>query len=361
MKVCFFGSYEQGTYNLLLKKILELQGIEVIECHENVYGVFSFFCAYLKLPFKHRNLHYDVMIIPWRGIMTLPLAKIISNRPIIQFAFISIYDTLVNDRKIVNPNSIKAKIIHFLEKQFYKIPDMIILDSFQEINYFVNEYSLSKKKFRRLFLSADETKFRPIEFKKSNKHFTVLYFGSFIPVHGVEVILEAAKVLSNHDDIIFKFCGDGQIRSKMQNLAKKYELKNVEFLGYVSDETLLKNIANSDVCLGLLGQTKKAIRCISNKTFEILASKRPLIALDSVGVKEIGVENGSNCILVPQGNPNELARAILFLKNNSDIKERIAAEGYLLFRRNLSMEKMGKKALGYIKELLPNEQSYYAL
>ena len=56
MKICFFGSYERSKYNMLLKKILEQQNIQVIECHAEITGFSSFILGYLKLWRKHRKI-----------------------------------------------------------------------------------------------------------------------------------------------------------------------------------------------------------------------------------------------------------------------------------------------------------------
>ena len=147
MKVCFFGSYVRDSYGIpsgnggtLLKKILEKQGVNVIECHEYVEKKSSLISAYLKLFSKHKKIDYDIMIIPWRGILTLPLAKIIHKKPIIYFPAFSIYDTLVNDRKTIEKNSLKAKLVHFADKIACKWSDKVILESTEEINYFVKEF-----------------------------------------------------------------------------------------------------------------------------------------------------------------------------------------------------------------------------
>ena len=41
MKVCLFGSYAQDPMNSLLKKKLQMQGIEIFECNEEISNVFS--------------------------------------------------------------------------------------------------------------------------------------------------------------------------------------------------------------------------------------------------------------------------------------------------------------------------------
>ena len=352
MKVCFFGSYEQEAYNLVLKKILERQEIEVIECQEDITGIPSLISAYFRLLFKHRKLNYDVMIIPWRGIITLPLAKLISKKPIIYHAFISIYDTLVINRKTIKPNSIKAKFVHFVEKMACKWSDLVLTETFASRDYFVNEFGLEEKKFKRLFTSADESVFRPIPYKEPNQEFKVLFFGSFHPIHGISSIIEATKILSDHREIIFKFCGKGQEKSAIEALAKKYKLSNVEFLGFVEKSVLLKNIEEADVCLGIFGDNIKAKNVVTNKVLQILSSQKPLITMDSKAIREINVESEKNCILVPPKNPKKLAEAVLFLKENPQKQKSIAMAGHELFVKNLSMEKTGKLLVGYIEELI---------
>ena len=101
MKVCFFGSYSNSDFNHHLKQILKKQEAEIIEYQVEINGITSLVKSYFKLIFKHRIKNYDVMIIPWRAIITLPLAKIISRKPIVFFPFVSIFQTLVEDRKLI--------------------------------------------------------------------------------------------------------------------------------------------------------------------------------------------------------------------------------------------------------------------
>jgi len=86
------------------------------------------------------------MIIPlWRALITLPLAKIISRKPILYFGYMPIYDTIVNDRKITKPHSVLAKFIFFVEKTTWRWSDMILKESNAEIDYFSNQFNVDKK------------------------------------------------------------------------------------------------------------------------------------------------------------------------------------------------------------------------
>jgi len=353
MKVCFFGSYAPDPMNSLLKKKLEMQGIETVECNEEITNVFSFFRAYFKLPFKNRKIKYDIMIIPlWRALITLPLAKIISRKPILYFGYMPIYDTIVNDRKIAKPNSVLAKFIFFVEKTAWRWSDMILKESNAEIDYFSNQFNVDKKKFRRLLISSDESKFPSCQFKEFHEKFVVLYHGTFIPHHGVDTIIKAARILSEENKIIFKLCGKGQTLAENKELAEKNKLKNVEFLGWLEFDKLIENINHSDVCLGIFGDSSKATYGVTNKNYQILCSQKPLITRDSPAMQEINAENRKNCILVPPNDPKKLAEAILFLKDNSEERKKIAMNGRKLYVDKLSMSETSKQLVQYLQELL---------
>jgi len=347
MKVCLFGSYTMARMNLVLKKKLEFQGIEIVECQEEIHDrMVSIIPAYVKLFFKHRKLDYDIMIIPkWRGALALPLAKIISKKPIVYFAYSSPYDVLVTDRKNFKPNSIKAKFIYFWYRWCLKLSDIVIKESNAEIEYNSKQFGIDKEKFRCQFLSADEKLFPVCTFKEPEEVFTILYFGSFVPFHGTEIIIESAKILSENKDIIFKFCGDDPQKKPVEDLVKKYNLTNVKFLGFVDQETLIDNIKKSDICVGIFSNIDRASRLVTNKVFQILCSQKPLITRDSEAIREIGLVNEKNCILIPANDPRKLADAIILLKNNTELRKNIAESGRSLFRERLSIEKTSKELL----------------
>jgi len=350
LKVCFFiGSYTVKEEKLL-KKILELQNIEVIECRKNIHNFASFISANIKMFFQHLKLSYDVMIIPWWGIFTFPLAKIVCRKPIIYWSNLSIYHTLVEDRKKIKPSSLKAKFIHFAEKSACKNSTLIITESQAQADHLVKEYGLDERKFRICINGADETIFSPLPFKEDDKVFNVLFFGGFVPAHGVETIIEAVRMLSNQKDITFNFCGDGPTRRSSEKMVDKYKLQNVKFWGFIEQAKLPSFIAKNDICLGIFGESQKAANVITNKVLQIIASKKPLITMDSLAMREINLEDGKNCLLVPSGDPQKLSEAILSLKNDPHKRKQIADNGYQLYKENLSMEKTGKKFLKIIEE-----------
>ena len=94
-------------------------------------------------------------------------------------------------------------------------------------------FNIDKHKFIRVPVGADDTLFKPINSapKVTTSHgISVLFFGTYIPLHGIEYILQAANRLKSFTDVSFTLIGSGQTYEEMKNLAKELDLKNATFI-----------------------------------------------------------------------------------------------------------------------------------
>ena len=107
--------------------------------------------------------------------------------------------------------------------------------------------------------------------------FNVFFYGTYIPLQGIEYIIKAAKELKEASNIQFVLLGDGQERKNIELLVKKYRLKNVKFLEKVNYAQLMKYIKQADICLGIFGTGEKAKRVIPNKVLECIANEKIVI------------------------------------------------------------------------------------
>lgn len=312
MRVCYFGSYDKEySRNRILIKGLRQNRVEVVECQDTS----AFWLRCLKLFWRYlQTENHDVIIVGAMGHANVPLAKISSlyRKKVIFDPFISLYDTAVFDRKQVKKDSIRAKYYYYLDKVSCEISDMVITDTLQHAKYFSKEFGIPSEKISVIYIGADDDIFYPKEAKKQNNNkFIVEFHGSFVPLQGVQYIIEAAKILEK-ENVLFKIIGKGQTYKDILKMSKKLHVKNVLFLGWINYNEIPDFIAESDVCLGIFGDTEKAKRVIPNKAFEILAMKRPLITGDSPAVREILI-NRKNALLCEMANPESLAEAIMTL------------------------------------------------
>jgi glycosyltransferase involved in cell wall biosynthesis len=135
----------------------------------------------------------------------------------------------------------------------------------------------------------------------------VQYTGTYIPFHGVEVILDAARLLP---DVPFELIGSGQTYSAMAAHAESLGLANVRFRkGRFPKDELTALQAASTIMLGVFGATAKTGSVVPNKLYEALALGRPVITAESVAVREF-MTPGEHLVTVPPGNADALAAAI---------------------------------------------------
>lgn len=363
MRIVYWGTYDKGKpRNRIMIEGLRQGGVEVVECHRSIWGgvedksqisgVFSklkfLFCwlfsypdlirQYLKLP-RHEFVlvgymgHLDVIIL-W------PFAKV-RGIPIVWDAFLSLYNTVVEDRVIVGRFHPLAIMLFCWEWLACRCADLIVLDTKAHAQYFISTFGLNQARVSSVFVGAEKIFFEPQEKQVSlvldeNTPFTVLFYGQYIPLHGIEYIIQAAKKLEDMN-ILWIMIGKGQEREKINKLIGQLELKNIKCVDWVAYADLPKWLSRAHVCLGIFGNTQKANMVIPNKVFQILASGRPLITGDTVAMRELINENsGWGVKLVPAGSPDALADSVegFFQRRssflewpvNDDVKRKISPE-----------------------------------
>ena len=338
----------------------------------------------LKYPqIMRRVLRNDYDALIPTGILTLFVSKLACRKPVLFDAFISNYDSLVCDRAVVAKNSPKAKLLWLGDKYSCIFADRVIVDTEEHRDYFVKEFGLDARKFRSIPVSADEGIFHPMTgagnqilrpegrsmtYKPArcsihlrpegrsilpvcnNPTFNVTFIGSFIPLQGVEYIIKAAKLLGG-EDIEFNIIGTGQTFREMKALSAKLNTRNVKFLGWKSYDELPSVMAKADICLGIFGITEKAKRVIPNKAYETIAMRKPLITGDTAAIRRF-FHDGENCILCEIGNEKAIAEAILRLKKDPALREKIASNGYRLFKERFAAEAIGREVKEFISAAL---------
>lgn len=357
MRVCYFGSFDsKEPRNHIIRKGLVKSGVEIVDCNDKSFLPIRFFKLFAKF-FRIRDKDtVDAVIVGFPGWGDVFIAKplcFLFNKLLVYDAFMSVYDTLVMDRKVVKQGSLKAKLLHLADKWACKLADVIFLDTKVHCTFFMRKFGVSPKKLCVIPIGADEELFKPSD-KKSfwTKEFVVGFHGQFIPLQGIRHILEAAKLvdLKGYDDIRFKIIGDGQTFKEMWSLNIDLGNCNVEFIGWVEPEKIPEYIANFDVGLGIFGSTEKAERVFPHKAYEIMAMRKPLITMGSDAAKEF-VNDREHCLFCEPHDGIGLSNAVIELHNNPGLAELIADGGYKLFLEKYTTKKVGEKVVAEVMAL----------
>ena len=137
----------------------------------------------------------------------------------------------------------------------------------------------------------------------------------------------------------------------MKRLKDKLNLKKVILTGRLMTEKELNiEIAKSKIYLGIFGTSEKAKRVIASKIYIGLATKKAIITSETRAAKEI-LTNGQNSILVSCGNEKELAKAILKLNKKTNLKNKLAKQGYIDFKEYYSLKKIGEKTIKLLSNI----------
>lgn len=349
--VLYFGVYEPSyARNWVLINGLRKNGIKVLELRKNPsrFSLIKLFFDLIRLREK-----FDVVVVGFPGQEVMFIACLLAwNKPVIFDAFTSHYGGYILDRGKWAKNSLRAKYFRFLDKWSCKLADVVLLDTDAHIDFFVREFGLTREKFRRVWIGANDDIFKPVKPVEGKTYedskFRVIFFGTYVPLQGAEYIVKAAKILETHKDIIFTFIGKGQDKPKSVSLAEELGLKNIEFIGMMKLEDLRIEIAKSDVVLGLFGDTPKTPLVIPNKVYEATAMKKPVITADTPAIRELFDDN--DMLLVEAANSKAIAEAILKLKSNPELANRIAGNSHKKFLNFASSKVLGSQ----LKEILYN-------
>jgi glycosyltransferase involved in cell wall biosynthesis len=251
---------------------------------------------------------------------------------------------------------LEAKLYFTIDKIACTLADRILLDTNSHISYFIDTFKLPRAKFYRIWVGADTDIMHPHPEIQENDEFTIFFYGSFIPLHGIEYIIEAAKILEEQkQQVKFILVGTGQTYKSMHKKAENLRIRTIKFIGRVPYEDLPLIMAKSHICLGIFGTTSKAQRVIPNKVFDALAASKPTITADTPAIKEC-LLHGKNIWLCPAGNPVAIAEAIITLKNNNCLRRNIGRNGYLRFKEIGSVDIIANQISLLIKEILNREK-----
>lgn len=338
-RVCFFGIYDPSySRNRVLIRGFEENGYGIFHCRvdpKKHKGIFKFFLLVREYVSLRKN-KFDIVIVAFPGHTVVWLARILFGPRIIFDAFVSLYNSNVEDRKRYSAFSLHGIWDRFLDWYSMKITSVVLFDTNAQISYVAKKFNIPVQKFRRVFVGTDDTVFKPHEQKDSHGNFIVHFHGTFIPLHGIEYIIDAAKLLENDPEIIFEIIGDGQERKGIEaKLAAVGGGKNIRLFPKMSYEELASSMIRADICLGIFGTTSKATIVIPNKVFEALASERALITMKSEAINELALD-GQNMLLCNPGDPRDIAHKILLLRQDMVLRNKIALHGYQLFTKELT-------------------------
>ena len=151
-----------------------------------------------------------------------------------------------------------------------------------------------------------------------------LYAGNFSEYSNIELIIDAARLLRDHQDLLFVFVGDGSQRGAIERAITKEGLHNVRLLPKVPREMMGEVLAACEI--GLISLDRRMVGLgVPSKLYTILAAGRAVLAIVPEESEVACVIREEDCgINVATSSSADVAKAILML---ADSRERLRQLG----------------------------------
>ncbi|HEV8686789.1 MAG TPA: glycosyltransferase family 4 protein [Gaiellaceae bacterium] len=321
---------------------LRRAGVEVDERHEPVWeGEWEAWRAGLRAALRLARAElrllgarpmgrYDAVLVGYPGHADLWAARRAAHgAPVVFNPLVSLSDTFVADRRRFRPGSPAARALRALDRRALRAADLVVADTRAHADFLAELAGLDRVEVA--FVGAEERLFSP---GTTDRGAHALFVGKLIPLHGVETILEAARLAP---EVPVRIVGSGQLERLLAGRPT-----NVEWVPWLEYERLPDEYRSAGFALGVFGRTEKAARVIPNKAFQALACATPLITADTPAARELLVD-GTSALLVPAANAEALAAAMVRLAGDERLRTSLAEGGLAAYRAQASEEVLGRR------------------
>jgi len=150
------------------------------------------------------------------------------------------------------------------------------------------------------------------------------------------LVRAAAKIQEQTDKVRILFLGEGQLKKPMEELADSLKVKNVLFLGRITDVEDHIQIFNAGV---LATNNTVHGEGISNALIECMAMAKPVIGTKGGGTNEL-ITDGKDGFLIEPKDPDLLAEKILYLFNNKTEAEEMGKNAQKMVMERFTVDRM---------------------
>lgn len=243
-----------------------------------------------------------------------------------------------------------SKIYMPLQNQFLNEVDKIVATSPQYCN---TSKVLQKYKHKVCIIPiglSDELSKEPSDMsvqkwsKKLPSRF-FLFVGALRYYKGLHILLKAARL----NDYPIVILGDGALKNKLHKQKEKLNLKNVHFVGNLSDED---KVALYKLSYAVILPSHLRSEALGVSLIEAQMHKKPLISCEiGTGTSYVNI-NKETGLVVPPNNPKALSSAMTYLNENKDEASEMGQKSFDRFKNIFTADKMAQSYLELYKDVL---------
>lgn len=290
----------------------------------------------LSIPFRFLKILFasHVIVLPMNSnllsILEVFCGRVLRKKVVVDY-YLSEYDTRVNDRKAISKGAIGAKWALLKDKIFLRFSTSTLFLNRAESEYYqsVAGVTLNPSKVKIVPLCIDYKKemFESEERWQIKKNeFNVCWWGTYIPLHGLENLINAFSKVEFYEVKLYLF---GNSDQKSQPYKKM-----VDDLGLSEKVVIINNysFANGklapflgkfcDLSIGNFGSSEKARTVLVNKLVDSLSLGLPCLTMETKAIRELLPENEG--VILSEPTPDAIAEKI---KSAFETREHLKAIG----------------------------------
>jgi GT2 family glycosyltransferase len=260
---------------------------------------------------------------------------------------VSLTETLIDDRAVYARGSWAHRVFMALDRLTCGVADCVVADTDAHREYFARRLGVDADKLITCHLGADNAAFAStaasedeVPSAASAAKVEVLYFGQYLPLHGLDVVARMVEKLAARDDLRFTFLGTGPDRAWFEARVRATGA-DATFVDWIPYDDLGARVAAADIVLGIFGQSEKARMVVPNKVFEAAAVGKAVITVDSAAVREIF--HPDRDIRLCEANADALAASVVDLAEHAELRAALGRAAARLMRSRFADEKLAAR------------------
>lgn len=319
-----------------LKRCPDVRVVVAINTHKGLWRYVETWRALRSIRMTEAP---DIYLLGFRGHEVFwPVHWITRGIPLVFDALMSPYASLHEEGKAGLLGKLLAPLIYRVEKRLLQRADLVLTDTRLHADYYTRTFALPETKVCALPVGAIESE--PCEAINTTidiDPFSVLFYGSFLPLHGIDTIVAAAALLTDLP-IRFDFIG-GTARqaARLHRQCTQLNVTRYTHRRWVPFEQMLQtDIPRASLCLGgPFGGTPQARRVVTGKTSQCLALGKATVIgrID----EDYGFIDRINCLLTEPADANVLANSIRWAYEHRTSLSQLGARGRQLYSERLSI------------------------
>jgi len=197
--------------------------------------------------------------------------------------------------------------------------------------------------------------FDPGQFRRDhglNDFFVITYVGAHGVANHLVQLLDTAELLRD-TNVLFMLIGSGMEKEMLMEEARNRNLTNVRFLDPMPKKEVFKYIIASDIGTSVLKRVDTFKTIYSNKTFDYMACKKPVLLLID-GVSRELVEAAECGIFAEPERPEDIASKIRLYMSRPDLLKIHGENGYEYAKANFDRNVLARQYLMHLERVINN-------